>query len=85
MTPFLHRRLFLRLLAAAPLAAALAACGRKADPRPPEDADPRAPRVYPVDRSRPPEARPRQDQLPPAPEPTVPAPPPPLSPLEYRP
>jgi hypothetical protein len=84
MTPLLHRRLLLRLLAAVPLAA-LTACGRKADPRPPEDADPRAPRVYPVDRSRPPEERPRQDQLPQVPEPVVPAPPPPLSPLEYRP
>jgi hypothetical protein len=83
MSPLATRRWILRLIAAAP-AAALAACGRKADPRPPDDADPRAPRVYPVDRSRPPEERPRQDQLPPAPEPPVPAPPPPLSPLEYR-
>jgi hypothetical protein len=32
---------------------ALAACGKKANPERPEDADPQAPRRYPVDRSRP--------------------------------
>lgn len=33
-------------------ALALAACGRKAEPKPPPDADPLAPRTYPVDRTR---------------------------------
>lgn len=77
----LPRRTLLRLLAAAPLAA-LAACGRKADPRPPADADPYAPRAYPVDRSRPPEERERKDEPSSLPEPPPPSPTP-LNPLPY--
>lgn len=85
MTP-LHRRALLRLLAVVPMAATslvvLAACGRKADPRPPADADPYAPRAYPVDRSRRPDERLRQDEPSPVPEPPPP-PPTPLNPPPY--
>ena len=67
------RRLALRVIAGTALAA-LAACGRKGSPKPPPDADPLAPRVYPVDRSRPPEERPRRDDLPPPVDPSLPQP-----------
>ncbi|MBI3453314.1 MAG: lipoprotein [Rhodospirillales bacterium] len=42
-----RRRAFAALLALG-LAATLAACGRKGDPEPPPDADPRVPRTYPT-------------------------------------
>lgn len=80
--PF-SRRIVLGLLGT--LALALAGCGRKASPRAPEDADPRAPRVYPVDRTR------RDDSAPPAPpspDATPPVPPPfsdPLTPVPLPP
>jgi hypothetical protein len=50
------------------------ACGRKAEPKPPPDADPRAPRTYPVDRTR------RSDDPlpPPLPEEPPPLPPSPI-------
>lgn len=60
----LHRRALLRLVATTPLIG-LVACGRKADPKPPADADPLAPRIYPVDRSIRPEDRLRRDEIPP--------------------
>jgi predicted small lipoprotein YifL len=41
-----RRALLLALVAA--FALPLAACGRKGDPEPPEDADPKAPRRYPT-------------------------------------
>jgi hypothetical protein len=70
----LSRRLALCLIGLAPLA--LAGCGRKAQPKPPQDADPLAPRVYPVDRQR------RDDELQPPPPPPelipTPLPPPPV-------
>ncbi len=40
------------------VALALAGCGRKANPKPPPDADPKSPRVYPVDRRQPMEEAP---------------------------
>ena len=70
MSPMLSRRSALLLIGAAALT--LAGCGRKAEPKPPLDADPRAPRVYPVDRRR------RDDDEPPPPPPDlVPSPLPP--------
>jgi len=73
------RRRFLR---AAVLGAALAltACGRKGGPISPPDADPKAPRKYPVDRSLPPEQQtpPADVQPPPGyPPPAYPGLPPP--------
>jgi len=52
MTRWQSRRSFLgAVLFSAALV--LAACGRKGSPLTPEDADPKAPRKYPVDRSLP--------------------------------
>ncbi len=65
------RRSLLRA-AIAGAALALAGCGRKGSPIPPPDADPKAPRIYPVDRSLPPAQR----GLPPAQQQPVYPPPP---------
>ena len=52
------------------------ACGRKAAPKSPPDADPLAPRIYPVDRRRrdddPPPPDPEQQQQPLPPTPVIP-------------
>jgi hypothetical protein len=42
-----------RILLAAAACLGLTACGKVGSPRPPADADPRAPRFYPADRRRP--------------------------------
>ena len=58
----LSRRALLALTGVAALT--LAGCGRKADPKRPLDADPKAPRTYPVDRNAPSEqpAEPREQE-----------------------
>ena len=66
---FPSRRAILALIGAL----ALGACGRKADPKPPPDADPEAPRTYPVDRRR-------RDEAPPLPPPDLPPLPTPIIP-----
>ena len=55
--PPIPRRLLLALAFAVPLAA----CGRKGDPEPPDNADPRYPRQYPAPSRRQQEQR-RQEQ-----------------------
>jgi len=60
---------------------ALAGCGRKADPKPPADADPLAPRAYPVERGR---ALPPPSSPPSPAQPAVPDPVSPLPPSSYR-
>ncbi len=68
MTEPVPRRRLLQWLAAG-TALALAGCGRKARPLAPLDADPRAPRRYPVDKSLPPEIRNLPPEMVPPPEP----------------
>lgn len=69
--PLPSRRVVLALLGGL----AVGACGRKAAPKPPPDADPLSPRTYPVDRTRrdddPPPPAPEQS-LPPTPTPVIP-------------
>jgi predicted small lipoprotein YifL len=42
-----RRRALVQALLALAVAGALAACGKKGPPEPPEDADPKYPRTYP--------------------------------------
>ncbi len=74
MTRPFHRRRLLQGLAAA-AALALAGCGRKARPFPPPDADPLAPRRYPVDKDVAPQYRNVSPEF-------APPPAPPQSPLQ---
>ncbi len=74
--PAFSRRGVLVLMGMAALA--LAGCGRKAEPKPPPDADPKSPRVYPVDRTRPTEEPP---ELPPEQQSPFLTPPNPMGPL----
>ena len=72
--PLTSRRVVLALLAGL----LVGACGRKAQPKEPPDADPKAPRIYPVDRRRrdddPPTPSPDEQPfpLPPTPTPVIP-------------
>lgn len=67
--PLAPRRRLLQWLAAGAVLA-LAGCGRKGRPLAPVDADPLAPRRYPVDKSLPPQYR----NLPPEMQPPPPVP-----------